>query len=47
VYTVLGLFGILVFIVAVIAIAAGITWLVVRVTPKEKPRKTEDAAAES
>jgi hypothetical protein len=36
--TVLGLLGILVFIVCVIAVAAGITWLVVRVTPSS-PRR--------
>jgi hypothetical protein len=31
--TVLGLFGLLFFIACVIAAAAGITWLVVRLTP--------------
>ena len=35
--TVLGLFGIAVWIVAVIALAAGVTWIVVRLTPGEKP----------
>jgi hypothetical protein len=35
---VLGLFGIAVFIVGVIAIAAGITWLVVRFSPKPKDK---------
>jgi hypothetical protein len=34
---VLGLLGVLVFIPCVIALAAGITWLVVRLTPKPKP----------
>jgi hypothetical protein len=33
VYTVLGLLGVLVFIVAIISLAAGITWLVVRLSP--------------
>jgi len=34
--TVLGLLGLLVFIVAVIALAAGITWLVVKISPQKK-----------
>jgi hypothetical protein len=33
----LGLLGVLVFIPCVIALAAGITWTVVRLTPKPKP----------
>jgi hypothetical protein len=33
----LGLLGVLVFIPCVIALAAGITWAVVRLTPKPKP----------
>jgi hypothetical protein len=33
----LGLLGVLVFIPCVIGLAAGITWVVVRVTPKSKP----------
>jgi len=33
----LGLLGVLVFIPFVIALAAGITWAVVRLTPKPKP----------
>jgi uncharacterized membrane protein len=36
--TVLGLIGMVIFIVGVISLAAGITWLVVRITPSE-PRK--------
>jgi hypothetical protein len=32
----LGLFGMLVFIAAVIAVAAGVTWLVVRYTPAKR-----------
>jgi len=31
--TVLGLLGVLVFIVAIISLAAGVTWLVVRLSP--------------
>jgi hypothetical protein len=42
--TVLGLLGIVVWIVAVIGIAAAVTWLVVRVTPGDKPDETPDAA---
>ena len=37
----LGLFGILVFIVAMIALAAGVTWVVVRVSPD--PNKKREA----
>ena len=32
----LGLIGLAVFIVCVIALAAGITWLVVKISPKKK-----------
>jgi hypothetical protein len=44
--TVLGLIGILAFCVAVIALAAGVTWLVVKLSPskKAKPRPTEPTA---
>ena len=34
---VLGLFGMIVFCAAVIALAAGITWVVVRFSPAKKP----------
>ena len=34
---VLGLFGLLLFIVCVIALAAATTWLVVRVSPSKTP----------
>ena len=40
--TAIGLVGIAVFITVVIAIAAAVTWTVVKVTPAEKPKK--DAA---
>ena len=42
---ILGLLGIAVFIVCVIALAASVTWLVVRISPKPgaKKKKTEPA----
>jgi hypothetical protein len=40
--TALGLVGILVFIVCVIALAAGVTWVVVRLSPP--PRKPQPPA---
>jgi hypothetical protein len=40
--TVLGLIGMALFIVATIALAAGVTWLVVKITPSG-PRKKPDA----
>ncbi len=36
--TVLGLLAFVVFIVAVIATAAGVTWVVVRFSPAKKPK---------
>ena len=42
-HTVLGLAAFVVFIAAVISVAAGITWVVVRVSPAKKP----DAASKS
>ncbi|HEX5245638.1 MAG TPA: hypothetical protein VFW41_00770 [Gaiellaceae bacterium] len=36
-HTVLGLVAFVVFIAAVISVAAGITWLVVRLSPAKKP----------
>jgi hypothetical protein len=39
--TILGLIGIVVFIVAVLALSAGVTWAVVRVTPQKKPKPAE------
>ena len=41
---VLGLLGIAVFIVCVIALAAGITWLVVRLSPKPGGKKKPEPA---
>jgi hypothetical protein len=44
--TVLGVIGMLIFIVATIALAAGVTYVVARITPSE-PRKKPSASAES
>jgi len=35
--TVLGLFGIVLFIIGTISVAAGITWVVVKVSPTKLP----------
>lgn len=35
--TVLGLLAFVIFIAAVIAVAAGVTWIVVRLSPAKKP----------
>jgi hypothetical protein len=43
--TVLGLIGILVFIVCVVALAAGVTWVVVRVSPDPNKKKAKAAAS--
>jgi hypothetical protein len=45
--TVLGLIGMVIFIVCVIALAAGVTWLVVKISPnpEEKKRRAADAAS--
>jgi hypothetical protein len=43
--TVLGLLGLVLFIVGVIAFAAGVTYLVIRITPAEKEKKPETAAS--
>ncbi|MFL5952539.1 MAG: hypothetical protein ACJ76I_00325 [Gaiellaceae bacterium] len=40
---VLGVLGIIVFIACVIALAAGVTWIVVRVSPKPGRKKTTPA----
>ena len=37
--TALGLLGILVFAAAVVSLAAAVTWVVVKVSPAEKPPK--------
>ena len=43
--TALGLIAFVVFIAAVITVAAAVTWLVVRLTPKKKPKAAEPAAS--
>ena len=40
--TVLGLIGMVLFIVAVISLAAGVTWLVVKITPSEPRKKRKE-----
>jgi len=42
--TVLGLLAFLVFIVAIVGVAAGITWVVVRLSPSKKPEAPPPAA---
>jgi hypothetical protein len=44
---ILGLLGIVVFIVCVIALAASVTWLVVRISPKPGNKKTKPEPAET
>jgi hypothetical protein len=36
----LGLLGFVVYIAVIVAVAAGVTWLVVRLTPAKKPDTT-------
>jgi hypothetical protein len=43
---ILGLIGMALFIVATIALAAGVTWLVVKITPSG-PRKKPEPTAET
>jgi hypothetical protein len=43
----LGLLGIVVFIVCVIALAAAVTWAVVRISPKPGAKQRKAAAAEA
>ena len=43
--TALGIIGIILFAAAVIALAAAVTWVVVKVSPSEKPDKPEPADA--
>jgi hypothetical protein len=46
--TILGLFGILLWIAAVMALAAGVTWAVIRYSPGGKSeKKPEQAPTES
>jgi hypothetical protein len=39
--TILGLIGIVLFIVGVLALSAGVTWLVVRLTPQKQSKPAE------
>jgi len=43
--TALGLIGIMVFAACVIGLAAAVTWVVVKVSPAEKPDKAKPADA--
>ena len=43
--TVLGLLGLLAYVVAVIAVAAGVTWLVVRLFPTKEKKKADATAS--
>ena len=43
--TALGLLGIILFAACVIGLAAGVTWVVVKVSPAEKPDKPKPADA--
>ena len=45
--TVLGLIGMVIFIVATIALAAAITWVVVKATPSGPKKKQPEATTES
>jgi hypothetical protein len=44
---VLGLIGIAVFIVGVVALAAGITWIVIRVSPTPKDKSKQAASSDA
>jgi hypothetical protein len=45
--TVLGIIGIIIFAASVIALAAGVTWVVVKVSPAEKPKPDQPAPADT
>jgi hypothetical protein len=45
--TILGLFGMVLWIVSVMALAAGITYLVIKLSPGEKPKKPEQESVSS
>jgi hypothetical protein len=42
--TLLGLLGIVGFIIGVIALAAGVTFLIIKLTPQRKPTKPDSTA---
>ena len=43
----LGLLGIVVWIVTIIGLAAAVTWVVVKVSPAEKPPKKDEPATDA
>jgi len=43
--TALGLIGVAVFIVCTIALAAGVTWLVVKLSPAPEPKPKTDSGS--
>jgi hypothetical protein len=43
--TVLGLIGLVAYAAGIIGLAAGVTWIVVKVSPSEKPKKPEPEPA--
>jgi hypothetical protein len=46
--TVLGLIGLLVYIVAIVALASGVTWVVVKLSPSKSVKELEaDSSAKS
>ena len=45
--TVLGIIGIIVYAAAVIALASGVTWVVVKVSPAEKPKPDQPTPADT
>ena len=45
--TILGLLGMVLWIVSVMALAAGITYVVIKLSPGEKPKKPEQESASS
>jgi hypothetical protein len=40
--TVLGLIGVVVFIIAVLSLSAGVTWTVVKLTPQRQKKPVEE-----
>ena len=43
--TVLGIIGIIIFAICVVSLAAAVTWVVVKVSPSEKPEEPKPADA--
>jgi hypothetical protein len=43
--TVLGLIGLLVYIVGIVALAAGVTWIVVKLSPSKSVKELEAKSA--